>query len=47
MDAALGPLREALMQGTEITKLKIEDLRPVNLKESKALNSFNLAWSFS
>jgi SpoVK/Ycf46/Vps4 family AAA+-type ATPase len=45
-DASMGPLREALMQGTEITKLKKEDLRPVNLKVSKAFNLFNLACSF-
>ncbi|KAJ4766120.1 P-loop containing nucleoside triphosphate hydrolases superfamily protein [Rhynchospora pubera] len=32
-DACMGPLREALMQGTEIIKLKKEDLRPVNLRD--------------
>lgn len=31
-DASLGPLREALKQGFEITKLKKEDMRPVMLK---------------
>lgn len=33
-DASMGPLREALMQGIEITKLKKEDMRPVNLQVS-------------
>lgn len=28
----MGPLREALQQGTDITLLKKEDMRPVNLK---------------
>lgn len=28
----MGPLREALRQGIEITKLKKEDMRPVNLQ---------------
>ncbi|KAL4577113.1 hypothetical protein LXL04_013216 [Taraxacum kok-saghyz] len=32
-DASMGPLREALRQGTEITKLKKEDMRPVNLQD--------------
>lgn len=31
-DASMGPLREALQQGIEITKLKKEDMRPVNLQ---------------
>lgn len=31
-DASMGPLREALRQGIEITKLKKEDIRPVNLQ---------------
>lgn len=39
-DASMGPLREALIQGTEITKLKKEDLRPVNLKVSNIFNLF-------
>ncbi|XP_024991442.1 ATPase family AAA domain-containing protein FIGL1 isoform X2 [Cynara cardunculus var. scolymus] len=32
-DASMGPLREALRQGTEITKLKKEDMRPVTLQD--------------
>ncbi|XP_059624640.1 ATPase family AAA domain-containing protein FIGL1-like [Cornus florida] len=32
-DASMGPLREALKQGIEITKLKQEDMRPVNLED--------------
>ncbi|KAF1883702.1 hypothetical protein Lal_00012619 [Lupinus albus] len=32
-DASMGPLREALRQGIEITKLKKEDMRPVTLKD--------------
>ncbi|XP_008441344.2 ATPase family AAA domain-containing protein FIGL1 isoform X1 [Cucumis melo] len=32
-DASMGPLREALQQGTDITLLKKEDMRPVNLKD--------------
>lgn len=31
-DASMGPLREALRQGIEITKLKKEDMRPVTLQ---------------
>lgn len=31
-DASMGPLREALRQGIEITKLKKEDMRPVTLE---------------
>lgn len=31
-DASMGPLREALSQGIEITKLKKEDMRPVTLQ---------------
>lgn len=31
-DASMGPLREALKQGIEITKLKKEDMRPVTLQ---------------
>lgn len=31
-DASMGPLREALKQGIEITKLKKEDMKPVNLQ---------------
>lgn len=34
-DASMGPLREALKQGIEITKLKKEDMRPVNLQVKK------------
>ncbi|OIT05585.1 PREDICTED: fidgetin-like protein 1 [Nicotiana attenuata] len=32
-DASMGPLREALRQGIEITKLKKDDMRPVNLQD--------------
>nr|XP_009600283.1 ATPase family AAA domain-containing protein FIGL1 [Nicotiana tomentosiformis]XP_009600284.1 ATPase family AAA domain-containing protein FIGL1 [Nicotiana tomentosiformis]XP_033511883.1 ATPase family AAA domain-containing protein FIGL1 [Nicotiana tomentosiformis] len=32
-DASMGPLREALKQGIEITKLEKEDMRPVNLQD--------------
>ncbi|CAI0457617.1 unnamed protein product [Linum tenue] len=32
-DASMGPLREALKQGIEITKLQKEDLRPVTLQD--------------
>lgn len=31
-DASMGPLREALRHGIEITQLKKEDMRPVNLQ---------------
>lgn len=31
-DASMGPLREALRQGIEITNLKKEDMRPVSLE---------------
>ncbi|XP_059624552.1 ATPase family AAA domain-containing protein FIGL1-like [Cornus florida] len=31
--ASMGPLREALKQGIDITKLKQEDMRPVNLED--------------
>lgn len=31
-DASMGPLREALKRGIEITKLKKEDMRPVTLQ---------------
>ena len=33
-DASMGPLREALRQGTEIAKLKKEDMRPVTTGKS-------------
>ncbi|KAL4653117.1 hypothetical protein ACB092_01G279300 [Castanea dentata] len=32
-DASMGPLREALRQGIEITKLEKEDMRPVTLQD--------------
>ncbi|KAK6928523.1 ATPase, AAA-type, core [Dillenia turbinata] len=32
-DASMGPLREALRQGIEITKLQKEDMRPVTLQD--------------
>lgn len=31
-DASMGPLREALRQGVEITKLNKEEMRPVTLQ---------------
>lgn len=31
-DASMGPLREILRQGIEITKLRKEDMRPVTLQ---------------
>lgn len=31
-DASMGPLREALRRGIEITQLKKEDMRPVTLQ---------------
>lgn len=31
-DASMGPLREALRQGIEITNLKKEDMRPVTFQ---------------
>lgn len=34
-DASMGPLREALKQGIEITKLKKEDMRSVTLQVKK------------
>ncbi|KAF5746934.1 fidgetin-like protein 1 [Tripterygium wilfordii] len=34
-DASMGPLREALKQGIEITKLEKEDMRPVTLQDFK------------
>ena len=34
-DASMGPLREALKQGIEITKLEKEDMRPVTVKVQK------------
>jgi hypothetical protein len=35
-DASMGPLREALTQGIEITKLKKDDMRPVTLQVIKS-----------
>ncbi|PWA57586.1 ATPase, AAA-type, core [Artemisia annua] len=32
-DASMGPVREALRQGTKITKLKQEEMRPVSLQD--------------
>lgn len=34
-DASMGPLRDALRQGIEITKLDKEDMRPVTLQDFK------------
>lgn len=31
-DASMGPLRDALRQGIEITKLQKEDMRPVTVQ---------------
>lgn len=33
-EASMGPLRELLMQGTDINKLKKEEMRPVMLQAS-------------
>lgn len=38
-DASMGPLREALRQGIEITNLKKEDMRPVTLQVCKRLHA--------
>ncbi|CAK8533103.1 unnamed protein product [Lathyrus sativus] len=38
-DASLGPFREAMRQGIDITKLKKEDMRPITLQDFK--NSLN------
>lgn len=35
-DASMGPLREALQRGVEITELSKEDMRPVMLKDFEA-----------
>ena len=34
-DASMGPLRDALKQGIEITKLEKDDMRPVTLRVRK------------
>ncbi|CAI8583552.1 unnamed protein product [Vicia faba] len=34
-DASMGPIREAIHQGIEITKLKKEDMRPITLQDFK------------
>ncbi|XP_071705623.1 ATPase family AAA domain-containing protein FIGL1-like [Rutidosis leptorrhynchoides] len=34
-DASMGPLREALKQGTDITTLQKDDMRPVTLVDFK------------
>ena len=41
-DASMGPLREALKQGIEITQLKKEDMRPVTV-QVKISNSSHLS----
>ncbi|KDP46288.1 hypothetical protein JCGZ_10128 [Jatropha curcas] len=47
-DASMGPLREALKQGIEITKLKKEDMRPVTLQDfEKALQEVRPSVSLS
>lgn len=47
-DASMGPLREALKQGIEITKLTIEDMRPVNLQDfEKALQEVRASVSLN
>ncbi|XP_020587592.1 fidgetin-like protein 1 [Phalaenopsis equestris] len=47
-DASMGPLREALRQGIEITKLKKEDMRPVTLQDfENALQEVRPSVSFS
>ena len=47
-DASMGPLREALRQGIEITKLKKEDMKPVTLQVSLVIHErlMHQAWSF-
>ncbi|MQL79791.1 hypothetical protein Taro_012242 [Colocasia esculenta] len=47
-DASMGPLREALSQGINITKIQKEDMRPVMLQstwESPTLDWTGLDWS--
>ncbi|KAG8637746.1 ATPase family AAA domain-containing protein FIGL1 isoform X2 [Manihot esculenta] len=47
-DASMGPLREALKQGIEITKLRKEDMRPVTLEDfEKALQEVRPSVSMS
>lgn len=44
-DASMGPLRAALRQGIEITKLKKEDMRPVTLQVIIVIHAYmNLSW---
>ena len=47
-DASMGPLREALRQGTEIAKLKKEDMRPVTLQVNQmaGLSALKSLWIF-
>ncbi|KAL8153048.1 hypothetical protein V2J09_010808 [Rumex salicifolius] len=47
-DASMGPLRDALKQGVEITKLNKEDMRPVTLQDFKySLQEVRPSVSFS
>ena len=38
-DASMGPLRDALRQGIEITRLSKEDMRPVTLQVNAMLET--------
>lgn len=40
-DASMGPLREALRQGIEITKLRKEDMRPITLQVKTFMHMMN------
>jgi hypothetical protein len=46
-DASMGPLREALKQGIEITKLKKEDMRPVILQVRESTMHIQKTFSMS
>lgn len=45
-DASMGPLREALKQGIEITTLKKEDMRPVTLQVRISRNAQTQSYLF-
>lgn len=40
-EASMGPLREALRQGIEITRLQKEDMQPVTLQVTIFRNQLN------
>lgn len=44
-DASMGPLRDALRQGMEITKLDKEAMRPVNRQASKPYLLLEIAYT--